>query len=62
MSLPLHTVWSAALLFALWKVSYLNLPQVKFQFPSYSVAEETGLSLPLTETLKTDFCRVETHI
>ena len=43
------------------KVSYLNLLQVKFQFSSY-VAEETGLSLALSETLKTGFVAVSIFI
>ena len=30
-SLHIRTVWSAPLLFAFWKVSYLGLLQVKFQ-------------------------------
>ena len=31
-SLRICTDWSAPLFFTFWKVSYLNLPQVKFQF------------------------------
>ena len=42
-----NTVWSAPLLFTIWKVTY-----VKFQF---SVAEETGLKPVLSETPKTGF-------
>ena len=30
-SLRIHAVWSAPLLFAFWKVLYVNLLQVKFQ-------------------------------
>ena len=33
-SLRTHTVWSAPLLFAFWKVPYLSLLQAKFQFSS----------------------------
>ena len=33
-SLPIRAVRSAPLLFAFWKVSYVNLLQVKFQFSS----------------------------
>ena len=36
-SLRIRAVWSAPLLLALWKVSYINLIQVKFQFSSQSV-------------------------
>ena len=33
-SLPIRAVWSAPLLIAFWKVSYVTLEQVKFQFSS----------------------------
>ena len=33
-SLPIRSVWSALLLFTYWKVPYVNLLQVKFQFSS----------------------------
>ena len=33
-SLCICAVWSAPLLFAYWKVSYLSLLLTKFQFPS----------------------------
>ena len=33
-SLRIRTVWSAPLLFAFWKVLYVNFLQVKFQFSS----------------------------
>ena len=33
-SLHIYVVWSAPLLFAIWKVSYINLLQVKFEFSS----------------------------
>ena len=33
-SLRIRAVWSAPLLFAIWKVSYVNLLQVKSQFSS----------------------------
>ena len=46
-SLRIRAVWSAPLLFTFWKVSYVNLLQVKFQF---SVAQETGLKPVLSET------------
>ena len=36
-SLRIHAVRSAPLLFAFWKVSYVNLLQVKFQFSSSSL-------------------------
>ena len=53
-NLRIRTDWSAALLFPLWKVSYLNLLQEKSHFSSYvSVALETGLSLALSETRMT---------
>ena len=50
-SLGIPAVWSAPLLFAYWKVSYLNLLQAKFQFSS----KETGLKMALSDTLKTGF-------
>ena len=34
-SLRIHADWSAPSLFAFWKLSYLNLLQVEFQFSSY---------------------------
>ena len=43
---------SAPLLITFWKVSYLS---EIFIFYLVSVAEETGLSLPLSETPKTGF-------
>ena len=61
-SLHIHADCSVPLLFAFWKVSYLNLPQVKFQFSSLvPVAEETGLSLAFSETPDT-FCGVKANI
>ena len=36
-SLPSCAIWSAPLLFALWKVSYQNLLQAKFQYSSWSL-------------------------
>ena len=48
-SLHIQAVWSPPLLFAHWKVQFLDLLQAKFQ----SVAGETGLSLALLETPKT---------
>ena len=36
-SLRIRAIWSAPLLFAFWKVRYVNLPQVKFQFSSLSL-------------------------
>ena len=51
-SLRIRAVWSAPLLFTFWKVSYVNLLHLKFQF---SVAEETGLKPVLSETPKTGF-------
>ena len=36
-SLRICSVWSAPFLFAIWKVSYVNLLQVKLQFSSQSV-------------------------
>ena len=36
-SLRIHAVWSAPLLFAYWKVSYLELLKGKFQFSSLSL-------------------------
>ena len=33
-SLCIRTVWSVPVLFSVWKVSYVNLLQVKFQFSS----------------------------
>ena len=45
---PAHlTVWSEPLLFAYWKVSYLNLLQANSLFLLVSVAEEAGLNLTL---------------
>ena len=43
--------WSAPLLFVLWKVSYLNMLQAKFQFSSYFlyIAEQTGLGMTWSE-------------
>ena len=54
---------SAPFLFAFWKVSYLNLLQAKFHsiFKLVSVAEETGLSHTLSDTLDRSSC-VEAHI
>ena len=49
----------SALLFTYWKVLYLNLLQGKFQF---SVAEETCLSLALSETEKTGFLALRSVI
>ena len=34
----IRSVWSKPLLFTFWKLSSVNLPQVKFQFSSYSPA------------------------
>ena len=50
-SLRICKVWSVPLLFAFWKVPYVNLQQVKFQYSNW----ETGLKLALPETLETDF-------
>ena len=50
--LRIRAVWSAPSLSTFWKVSCVNLLQVKFQF---SVAEETGLKPILSETPKTGF-------
>ena len=36
-SLRIRAVWSAPLLFVLWKVSYVNLLQVKFEFSGKSL-------------------------
>ena len=36
-SLCIRAVWSAPLLFAFWKVSYLDLLRAKFQFSSWSL-------------------------
>ena len=50
-SLRLCAVWSAPLWLAYWKVAYLNLLLVKFQYSKLvSVAEQTGLSVSLMET------------
>ena len=43
------------LLFAFWKLSYLSLLQANFIFKLVSVAEETDLSLALSEIAKTSF-------
>ena len=45
-----------ALLLFVFKALYLDMIQAKFQFnSSFCVAEETGLSLALSESPKTDF-------
>ena len=55
-NLPIHAVLPGPLLFAYWKVSYLDLLRTKFQFSSLvSVADETGLKFALSETPKTGF-------
>ena len=55
-SLRIHAVWSAPLLFAFWKVSYLDLLLAEFQLSSLvSVAERAGLKLILLDTTKTGF-------
>ena len=64
---PVHThslISTSPLLFPYWKVSYLDLFWVKFQFSRLvSVAEETSLSLTLSKTPKTDFvCCIQTDI
>ena len=57
-SLHILAVWSAPLLFSKWKVSYLDWLPAKFQiFQLVSVAEQAGLKLTLSETLKTGFLR-----
>ena len=54
--LCIRTDWSAPLLFAFWKVLYLNLLQAKCHFFwLVPVAQETGLKLTLSETPKTGF-------
>ena len=58
-SLHICADWSAPLIFAFWKVSYLNLlctGEISI-LQLVSVAEETGLSLPLSDTPKTRFLK-----
>ena len=54
-SLHILTFRSEPLLLAKWKVSYLDMLQAKFQFFSFSVAEQAGLNITLSETPKTGF-------
>ena len=53
-SLRISAVWSTPLLFAFWKVSYLDLLLTEFQL-SVSVAEQADLKLALLDTPKTGF-------
>ena len=50
-SLRIRADWSAPLLFAIWKISYLHLLLLKLHI----VSEEIALGLVLTETPKTGF-------
>ena len=55
-SLLIHAVWSEPLLFAYYKVLYLNLWQAKFQiFQLVSVSEQAGLGMTWSEAPKTGF-------
>ena len=62
-SLRIRAVWSAPLLFAYWKVSYINLLQAKFQFSSYSLWKLRRLVwASLFQKPRRQVCRVEAHI
>ena len=54
-SLRIRAVCSAPLLFAHWKVSYLDLLRAKFLFSRVYVAEQASLNLTFSETPKTGF-------
>ena len=61
-SLRIPSVWSAPLLFAYWKVSYLNLLQPKFQFLARLFSWAGLNEHDLVGNPKNRFCRTETHV
>ena len=54
-SLRISAVRSASLIFAFWKVLYLNLLRMQFRFKLVSVAEQACLNLTSSETPKIGF-------